>query len=237
MSSAFSIAILSDLHIVDDLSTEKSLMINKICTSASKRNIVACICAGDLTNRRRKDDFQGLVNNTKQIRNVKRLLVNPLESAGVKVVLGPGNHDLYRDKYMFRPVIQYIRQRHKCDRTFCYKLSRWGLDILCLGVYPSKKCLRWLRQNMHRTKPTILFYHYNTKPEEPFSNWWKQTEKDNFYSVIKEYNNIIAIVNGHVHHSSIKKWKGFTMLNGGGSKVPLIKWNPDTMSATFSFLR
>ena len=36
--------------------------------------------------------------------------------------------------------------------------------------------------------------------------------------MIKDYN-IIAIINGHIHATYEKKWKNFTMLNAGGSKL------------------
>jgi len=43
-------------------------------------------------------------------------------------------------------------------------------------------------------------------------------EKDDFYQVIKSFN-ILAIINGHIHTPKRREGKGFTVLNGGGSKL------------------
>ena len=54
--------------------------------------------------------------------------------------------------------------------------------------------------------------------KEAYSDWWNDKEKEQFYQVIKDYN-ILAIINGHIHSTYEKKWKDFTMLNAGGSKL------------------
>ena len=99
----------------------------------------------------------------------------------------------------------------------CYTYTRNNILFISLGIYPTN--LKFLRKHLPKNKnyPIIIFYHYNTI-KEPFSDWWSDKEKEQFYQVIKDYN-ILAIINGHLHSSYRKIWKGFTMLNAGGKKL------------------
>ena len=103
------------------------------------------------------------------------------------------------------------------EHSGCYTKRKNNILFISLGVYP--KNLKFLKKNLpgDTTAPVIIFYHYNTV-NEPHSDWWSDEEKENFYQVIKD-SNILAIINGHIHLSYKKKWRGFTMLNGGGSRL------------------
>jgi len=46
----------------------------------------------------------------------------------------------------------------------------------------------------------VIFFHYPI--HGAFSDWWSKQEKNDFYKVIKDYN-VIAILVGHAHTSSI----------------------------------
>jgi Icc-related predicted phosphoesterase len=194
-----------------------------------EHNVQMVISAGDLTEygtdgksflccRKHKED---------ELTPMIKKWVEPIENAGIEVLLTIGNHDTYTGHpYFYKPVFQYIKKKHNATYypwiwmkySGCYTYTRNNILFISLGVYP--KYLKFLRKHLPKDKnyPIIIFYHYNTVDKEAYSDWWNDKEKEQFYQVIKDYN-ILAIINGHIHATYEKKWKNFTMLNAGGSKL------------------
>ena len=231
----WSIVLSSDLHFgyidsVGDVSIrlDKIDHVQKIIGMKDEFNVQMVISAGDLTEngldgkrilcwrKNTYDEVSPMINNW----------VTPIEKAGIDVLLTIGNHDTYTGQpYIHKPVFGYIKRKYNAtchpiinmEHSGCYTKRKNNILFISLGVYP--KNLKFLKKNLPRDNndPVIIFYHYNTVNEQ-YSDWWTDEEKENFYQVIKDYN-ILAIINGHIHLSYKKEWKGFTMLNGGGSRL------------------
>lgn len=182
-----------------------------------KLNIV--IHAGDLLD---KGD------NIEAFKKFKNEYVKNIENNNLELLLCPGNHDTYIDKFPYcKPVLKYLRKKYNgnyhidFNKSCCYKLKRNNIYFICCGIYP--KNLSWLKKNLpKKNEPVIIYYHYNTAIN-PYCDWWTANEKNKFYNVIKEHN-ILLIVNGHYHYSGINEWKNITEVRGSGSKLVLIEF-------------
>jgi 3',5'-cyclic AMP phosphodiesterase CpdA len=236
----WTIIVASDLHFgKQSIRETKQDQITDILFYKNMLNIEMVITAGDLT-----DDgtdgigFCGLrKKTTDQLSPLIKQWVEPLEKAGIINLLTLGNHDTYTGHpYIYKPVFRYIQKRH--DATYYplvsmyksgyYKYEKHGIVFLSLGIYP--KYISWIKENLVTDKPMILFYHYNTITSEQYSDWWSLKEKDEFYELIKEYTNILCIINGHIHSSSYDKiWNGFKMINGGGNKMIRLNMKDDSL--------
>ena len=236
MNLKWSIILSSDLHfglhksVSDiDIRKDKKYQVEQIINMKDEHNVQIVISAGDLTEhgtdgksflccrKHKNDELTPMIKNW----------VEPIEKSGIYVLLTIGNHDTYTGHpYIYKPVFQYIKKKHNatCYPMFwmnysgCYTYSHNNILFISLGIYP--KHLKFLRKHLPKDKnyPIIIFYHYNTVDKEAYSDWWNDKEKEQFYQVIKDYN-ILAIINGHIHSTYEKKWKDFTMLNAGGSKL------------------
>ena len=235
INTKWSIILSSDLHFGSlksvsgvDIRKDKKDQVKQIINMKDEHNVQIVISAGDLTEygtdgksflccrKNKEDELTPMIKNW----------VEPIEKFGIDVLLTIGNHDTYTGHpHFYKPVFQYIKKKHNATcypwiwmkYSGCYTYSRNNILFISLGIYP--KHLKFLRKHLPKDKnyPIIIFYHYNTI-KEPFSDWWSDKEKKQFYHVIKDYN-ILAIINGHLHTTYEKKWNGFTMLNAGGSKL------------------
>lgn len=162
----------------------------------------------------------------------------PLERAGFPVKLCPGNHDAHiPGPRCHKGVFDHIAKKHgattACEwrDACCYSFVHKGVHFLCLGVYPHN--LAWLRAALPRdtAAPLVLFYHYNTVPDEAFSNWWTPAEKNAFYGVIKGHN-VALIVNGHLHATGDGMWRGIRVVRGAGDdKFALVGFRGTTLTS------
>lgn len=232
----WSIILSSDLHFGSlksvsgvDIRKDKKDQVQQIINMKDEHNIQMVISAGDLTEYGTdgKSFFCCRKNTEDQLNPMIKNWVEPIEKSGIDVLLTIGNHDTYTGHpYFYKPVFQYIKKKHNATcypwiwmkYSGCYTYTRNNILFISLGVYP--KYLKFLRKHLPKDKnyPIIIFYHYNTVDKEAYSDWWNDKEKEQFYQVIKDYN-ILAIINGHIHATYEKKWKNFTMLNAGGSKL------------------
>jgi cytolysin (calcineurin-like family phosphatase) len=126
---------------------------------------------------------------------------------------GSGNHD--RGSFPIHPVLAGIRQRHG---SLLYSWD-WGeLHVVCLDVYPDAAALRWLDDDLRkvgRERPVVLYFHYGL--EGPFSDWWKEEEKDAFRRAVEGYH-ILAVFHGHWHASGPSRWRGLRVINVGSPR-------------------
>ena len=217
--NTWSIAVTSDLHYGrPEVRRYKDYQLEKIKSLKNEKNIEMTINAGDLTNQGKKEELDLLKNEW----------IKPLEEEEIKVLLTIGNHDRGKSKFC-RPLFDYIKNRHNAtkfccpfgDYSGCYTCKHNGILFISCGIYPKNRC--WLKNKLKKGQPTIIFYHYNTREEEKFSNWWSSKSKRKFHDIVKDYKNeILCIINGHIHSSYDREWNGFRMINGGSGSMPLI---------------
>lgn len=201
----------SDLHFKYGIIEYKSDHVNKIIEQVSKEKIDALICAGDLTN----NGWDGshilcwkYGGEYDQLSPLKEQFVEPLEKH-LPVYLCHGNHDKYVPRpYIHHGVLNYIKKRHG---GLMYSFDINDIHFVCLGMYPDKKALEYLKKDMEKNldKNVVIFFHFNLVGQ--YSDWWSDEEKENFYNVIKNYK-IVALLVGHIHISKIYNWKGYPVI-------------------------
>jgi len=200
------------------------------------------ICAGDLT-QGGKDAKKILFYKNGEYNELGIFIdkyYNNIKNNGYNVYCCPGNHDTYVSfPYFWKPVFKFLKDKY--DATYglgiftnwknygYYKFEHNGVLFMSLGVYPYN--LSWIRKNLPKdnTKPIIIFYHYNTIIGEPYSDWWSNEEKNNFYNIIKEFN-ILMIINGHLHSSQKDIWNGIPIVKGSGKELGLVKIKDNKIS-------
>jgi len=124
-----------------------------------------------------------------------------------------GNHD--RHAFLFRPVLDGVKRRHG---SLTYSWDWDDVHLVSLDCYPDAANLRWLKRDLAQVgtvRPVALFFHYPLLG--PYSDWWKQTEKNAFRDAIRGYN-VIAIFHGHYHGSGRYKWEGYDVYNVGSPR-------------------
>jgi len=168
------------------------------------------IVTGDLT----ENGFDGSLlccieygGDDYQLQRFKLKFIRPIERSGKSIYLCPGNHDLGYWWSPYKPVMHYIRKRHKSTQ---YAFERNGLRFICCGIYP--KDLKWLKKQMRQDQPHVIFFHYNLIGK--WSDWWSEKEKTAFAKVIEPYH-IVAILVGHSHISEIQNWRGYRVILSG----------------------
>lgn len=234
----WSLLLISDLHFEKQMDgsigmrNPKRFNLETIKSLQQDNGLEVVVSAGDLTNH----GFNGASlcglfqkDNVDEFGGFIEKFVNPLESMGLNLLLCGGNHDTYvKWPYKSKPVLQYIQKKYSSTYSYfdfyksnCYKREIHGIDFISMGIYP--KNLKWLRKNLPKdfTKPVIIFFHFNFIQEEPYSNWWDILEKLQFHSTIKKYN-IIGILHGHVHSTSVKKWESIPVFNGSSPSGSLL---------------
>lgn len=234
----WSLLLLSDLHYEEKkdgsvgMRDPKRFNLKKIKELQKTKNLEIVVSAGDMTNYGRNGtSFCGLdkKNNVDEYGEFIREFVNPLENMGLQLLLCPGNHDTYvKWPYINKPVLKYIKKKYKSTyqhidfyKSNCYKREIHGISFISMGIYP--KNLSWLRKNLpiDKSRPIIIFFHYNIIDSEPYSNWWSVVEKIKFYDVIKDFN-IKAIFHGHIHATYAKEWRGIPVYNGSSPYGPML---------------
>lgn len=156
---------------------------------------------------------------------------------GAGVYLGVGNHDTYwNQEYAGTFINQFLSEPYptammrflqSTNHAYQYSFMLGGIKFINLGLYPSfsfsggiktEKGISSLNFLMielmstiinfpqtHKKDPVILFFHYPMSGS--WADWWSKAEKDALYDAIKNYN-ILAILVGHAHVSSIHYFRG-----------------------------
>jgi 3',5'-cyclic AMP phosphodiesterase CpdA len=155
--------------------------------------------------------------------------VKVIEDQDKPVYVCPGNHDYHKFLKLFHysPVVNYVKEKHGDEQyTFIHK----GVKFICCGKYP--KDVKWLRKQLTDVKqPTFIFFHYNLAG--PYSDWWSNKEKDEFYDCIKDFN-IIALLVGHHHISATSEWRGFHVISSA-NQYSIITYNSYTQDIDVSY--
>jgi predicted phosphodiesterase len=221
----FTFAVDSDIHYDSNgCRADKSDNVENIISSAgdlSNRVEFEIIC-GDLTNHgtdgtttcffwgrdksKNQDEVGMFVNDY-----LKPVLTR------MPVYLCAGNHDQYVPfPYLNKPVFNLIKAMHN---DIMYSFDHKGVHFVCCHIYPDSKVLKWLAADLKRyvsvfDTPVIIYFHFNL--QGPYSNWWSDIEKENFYQTIKSYN-VRGILCGHIHETRMYTWKGIPVITAGGA--------------------
>lgn len=229
----------SDLHFGQSGTSIKPFSVGKLINENAKQKIDFVICDGDLTDT--ASDGCCCSKSVNELSNYIDNYVAPLEINGIQVKATIGNHDINRQKHPCANVMKYIRNKYNAtyswtdpDMSGCYSFMHNGVQFISLGVYP--KNLNWLKSVLpvDRKNPIVIFYHYNTYKNEPFGDWWTETEKLAFYDIIKNYN-VLTIVNGHWHTSCITDWNGIRIIHGAHT-IALVEMD-DAQLSKITFIK
>lgn len=201
----------SDLHFRHHITDYKKNHVEKIIKECDKEKIDALICPGDLTNN--GWDGSHLLcwkygGDVDQLKPLKEEYVKPLEKH-LPVYLCHGNHDKYVPRpYIHHGVLDYIKKKYGGLR---YSFDINDIHFICLGLYPDEDGLRFLKNDLikNTNKNVIIFFHYNLVGS--YSDWWSNSEKEDFYDTIKNYK-IIGLLVGHHHISKVDNWKGYPVI-------------------------
>ena len=225
----------SDLHFRRNIRNDKLDHVKKITNLCNQEKINALICPGDLTN----NGWNGkhilcwyYGGKEDQLTPLKKQYVDIL-SQKLPVYLCGGNHDYYVPwPYITHPVINYIKERHGAKY---YSFDIQTLHFICLDRYPDKYGIKFLQKDLEKYKDRdiIIIFHYNLIG--PYSNWWKENEKEIFYNTIKNHN-IIALIVGHWHTSRVDEWKGYKVIYGAGSKIAKCTYDVYEKNLDVSFI-
>jgi predicted phosphodiesterase len=153
--------------------------------------------------------------------------VNRIENGGKPVYMINGNHDRGKKTlkfFRYSPIKNIIRKRYG---SLNYHFEHKGIRFICCGEYP--KDLKWLKRVLDEDadQPTFVCFHFNL--EGPYSDWWSDKEKENFYDVVKDYK-ILSILCGHRHISAVQTWKDIQVILSARQSFALITINPETES-------
>lgn len=230
---------ISDLHYGYYLDTatkinySKNLNYNAIKNFSETHNVEISLVAGDITDHssdghqfgklsdEHYDEFQSFLDD----------YYAKLEAINISVYFTIGNHDILRKNYPNLGILKYVRDKFGATYSWLdyrksgkYTFEYRGILFMSLGLYPNDP--NWLRSHLppNKSKPIILFFHYNFIEGENYSRWWSYGEKNEFYDIIKSYN-ILFIHVGHHHVSSLKQWMGINVVNGSGSHSYFMQMN------------
>jgi len=102
--------------------------------------------------------------------------------------------------------------------------------VYCLEVYPRGKILDWLKKDLQKRReeietratprpvPVVMFFHFNL--HGPYSDWWTEEQKEDFYKIIEPHKDRIAFLAvGHLHSTYTATWKGIPQVNGSGTNL------------------
>jgi predicted phosphodiesterase len=129
------------------------------------------------------------------------------------VYLLTGNHD--RTLGIITPVLQAVEDHHG---SLLYGWTWDGVAMLSLDDYPRAGTRDWLARQLERIgrdTPVVLFMHYSI--EGPYSDWWRDRDKEAFAETIAGYN-VVVIFHGHYHHSLKYRWSGVPVINVGSPR-------------------
>jgi predicted phosphodiesterase len=204
----------SDLHFNPTIRIDKESNENKIAPNS------LVLIAGDLTNNgsdgKKLLGFIPISGSVKQLQGLQAY-IKRLENYKCRVLCCMGNHDDYTYfPYIYKATESFIKKRHG---KLHYTIEHEGIRYICLSKCPTESRLPYLKNELAKnsTIPTVIFFHYNL--QGAWSHWWKDSEKEEFYQVIKNYENIILIATGHIHKTDIYDWRGFKVVTCGGSEL------------------
>lgn len=124
-------------------------------------------------------------------------------------------------------------QRHIIDNggnsKFYYDKIINNVHFICLGLYPGSEEMIFLKKVFKNDMKTVIFFHYNITG--PFSEWFPEEDKTNFFNYIRTFSNIQYICVGHQHNSYINTYENKKIISGAGSSS--IIFDTDTSEIYF----
>ena len=216
----------SDLHFTESgIRSDKAAHAAVIRDLASKYNINAIICAGDLTDmgwdgkRFLCWQYGGAEDQVSPLRR----WVEGLEADAAPVYLATGNHDQYVPwPYRHKGVRDYVESKHgKLHYNWDYVTDgNIRYRAVCLDVYPDATGRKYLAGvfAQYPDDRYIIYFHYNLDGQ--YSDWWTEAEKTKFADMLAG-RDIALIICGHWHINAHVKWRGYDVAMGAGSQVAM----------------
>jgi hypothetical protein len=229
MSNPLILIVTSNLKYGDSNSEDQKIWHVPHIKTLIDSNIASMIIVpGNLTN----NGYDGKVSNKycnkkagsdeNQLRLLQNKFVSQL-SEDCPVLLCHGHNDMQNGANRY-PVLDYIKSRHKNTiytievKTKCTFLST--IFIHCLGLYPNKNTLKWLKQELGDRKfvPRILFFNYNLMDSK-----WSEKEKEKFYKTILEYN-VVLILTNHADSHGQTLWNNIPVVYAADNHFAVVKY-------------
>ncbi len=160
-------------------------------------------------------------------------MVKPLEKP---VFWLQGNHDQVQ---MEKPLQQYPQIKPQKQILIGEKWQILMLDSQVFGVPHGKLSshqLDWLRTKLaqNRTRYTLIALHHNILPT--YSAWLDQHSLRNVHdlaNILKPYQNVKAIIHGHIHQEMDQIWKGVRILS---TPSTCIQFKPNSNNFTLDLV-
>jgi len=175
---------------------------------------------------------EGEVPDEDQLARFRAECLEPLREKCGQVLLCRGNHDTLTSYWMGSDAVtDFLRAYQGGDLVYERECGQ-GDNVLVYGLleYPDAARLAWLRRRLEATRssklPVVIFFHFNITG--PFSNWWKDEEKEAFKAVLDAHRERIAFLAvGHWHVSMVNQWDGHTVVAGSGDHAIVVDVEPD----------
>jgi 3',5'-cyclic AMP phosphodiesterase CpdA len=162
-----------------------------------------------------------------------------LEKENIPTLLTLGNHD---NRENFRTIFH----TEQVKGPYYYVTEKHGIRIIVLdSLYPNRHIgrftgdqLDWLKEelNSDKIKPTIIAFHHPIyRPWLPIlSKIFDSVQREKFYEIIKGCN-VLAVLNGHLHHNLLTYVDGVLHSQAGSTYVELFYndvefWTKNTLN-------
>ena len=152
--------------------------------------------------------------------------IHELEKNNIPTLVTLGNHD-NREKY--REIFQTDEEKG----PLFYVTEFDGFRIICLDSYnPGSDLglftgnqLQWLKKVLEENsgQPTIIAFHHPMHLSwlRLFDKEFDSTQRSQFYQIIARHN-ILAVLNGHLHHNVINNVNGVLHIQASSVKSELV---------------
>lgn len=155
------------------------------------------------------------IDMSEQLNEFIKYVYNPCKNFfSDKVYICHGNHD--EGGFPKKPVMDFVRKVHGA-LDYCVPVGE-GVVLICLGKSYDKskksKFENWLEQN--KDNKIIIMQHYYMEGPSQW-DFWNNEDKVEFKRLIEPYKqNIVCVVEGHLHATYTKQIDGINYMNGSG---------------------
>lgn len=207
---------LTDPHLYLDPTTEVAGINNQHCFDT---------CLTQALNEDKRCDLilltGDLVNEVKT--EIYDRLFEQLSQTGIPFAWIAGNHDVTDELDTHLPFTQRRFEAHQPDERLlsqhCISVNDWNILLIDSSVAGQiygeidTKSLDWMRQKIQNChNPVIITMHHHVLPMN--SKWIDEhiiKNADDFWEVAEQYQNIKAVVSGHVHQYSDSNQAGINV--------------------------
>lgn len=148
-------------------------------------------------------------------------LLSQLDSFGVPVLLGLGNHD---NRVSFQRVMLGETETDE-SRRYYHSHTFDGYKVIMLDSRETGKVhgtfddaqMAWLKGELADGMPTVLIFHHPpvTTPYALLDSHMLVQESIDKFAAAIDGQNVIGILNGHIHFNNVSAFKGIATIAGG----------------------